>query len=629
MATWKGLGSGARGALLGVATIVASVGAYGLWDAQRPAVPAAPDATVGAAPEPATPEPAAVATQTTTATTPSTESVVAEAPPIAPGFDVVRIEPDGSALVAGRAEPGSDVSLQVDGAEVARATTSADGKFVAMFSLIASPTPRLMSLMMTLADGSSVTGPDTVAIAPITAPVVVAGATPPEPATPEAATPQAATPEAVTPETVTPETVTPETVTPETVTTETATTETATPKPATIEAETTETATSEAATNPPATLLVTEDGVQVLQPGGEVTPEVAAEISLDTIAYSPEGAVQLAGRGTAGQFVRLYLDNSQISLTPLDKLGKWSVTLENIAPGIYTLRVDQVDASGKVTSRLETPFKRETLEALAAAMGTTAATAITAPATSEVATTAVTTTGAATPEATSTEVATPEAATPEAAISKAATETATTEPATAQAPAGTTSEPTTETAAAETAATDAPTSGAATSSATEGVATDATTTTGADSTDVAAAEAAPTEAAPTETAPTEAEPTETAPNETVPTEAAPTETATTVTSTTDPGATETAALENATTQTATTQTATIETATTETATTTSATPAMPVSMTVQPGNTLWAIAKQNWGDGVLYVQLWQANKEKIRNPDLIYPGQVFTIPEMN
>ena len=47
--------------------------------------------------------------------------------------------------------------------------------------------------------------------------------------------------------------------------------------------------------------------------------------------------------------------------------GRWLVTLGDTAPGIYTLRVDQLDAAGKVTSRFETPFKRETLEALAAA----------------------------------------------------------------------------------------------------------------------------------------------------------------------------------------------------------------------------------------------------------------------
>ncbi|MBE0554368.1 MAG: LysM peptidoglycan-binding domain-containing protein, partial [Rhodobacteraceae bacterium] len=55
-------------------------------------------------------------------------------------------------------------------------------------------------------------------------------------------------------------------------------------------------------------------------------------------------------------------------------------------------------------------------------------------------------------------------------------------------------------------------------------------------------------------------------------------------------------------------------------------PPPPVTVTVQPGFTLWGIAKENFGDGVLYVQVYEANRDKIRDPDLIYPGQVFTIP---
>ncbi|MGB3250288.1 MAG: LysM peptidoglycan-binding domain-containing protein, partial [Tabrizicola sp.] len=55
--------------------------------------------------------------------------------------------------------------------------------------------------------------------------------------------------------------------------------------------------------------------------------------------------------------------------------------------------------------------------------------------------------------------------------------------------------------------------------------------------------------------------------------------------------------------------------------------AMPVTVTVQPGFTLWGIAQERYGDGVLYVQVFEANKDKIKNPDLIYPGQVFSVPE--
>ena len=50
-------------------------------------------------------------------------------------------------------------------------------------------------------------------------------------------------------------------------------------------------------------------------------------------------------------------------------------------------------------------------------------------------------------------------------------------------------------------------------------------------------------------------------------------------------------------------------------------------ITVQPGYTLWGIARSNYGEGVLYVRVFEANRDRIRDPDLIYPGQVFTVPD--
>lgn len=50
------------------------------------------------------------------------------------------------------------------------------------------------------------------------------------------------------------------------------------------------------------------------------------------------------------------------------------------------------------------------------------------------------------------------------------------------------------------------------------------------------------------------------------------------------------------------------------------------AITVQPGSTLWAISRERYGDGLLYVQVFEANRDKIRDPDLIYPGQVFELP---
>ena len=47
---------------------------------------------------------------------------------------------------------------------------------------------------------------------------------------------------------------------------------------------------------------------------------------------------------------------------------------------------------------------------------------------------------------------------------------------------------------------------------------------------------------------------------------------------------------------------------------------------VQSGDTLWAIAKKYYGNGSQYTKIFNANKDKIKNPNLIYPGQVLTIP---
>lgn len=50
------------------------------------------------------------------------------------------------------------------------------------------------------------------------------------------------------------------------------------------------------------------------------------------------------------------------------------------------------------------------------------------------------------------------------------------------------------------------------------------------------------------------------------------------------------------------------------------------TVTIQPGFTLWYLAERKYGEGVRYVQIFQANRDRIKDPDLIYPGQVFDLP---
>jgi LysM repeat protein len=50
------------------------------------------------------------------------------------------------------------------------------------------------------------------------------------------------------------------------------------------------------------------------------------------------------------------------------------------------------------------------------------------------------------------------------------------------------------------------------------------------------------------------------------------------------------------------------------------------SYTVKSGDCLWNIAKKYLGDGSRYNEIYELNQDKISNPNLIYPGQVLTLP---
>lgn len=56
-------------------------------------------------------------------------------------------------------------------------------------------------------------------------------------------------------------------------------------------------------------------------------------------------------------------------------------------------------------------------------------------------------------------------------------------------------------------------------------------------------------------------------------------------------------------------------------------PAGAVAVDIQPGNNLWRIAQRSYGDGLSYTVIYQANRAQIRDPNLIYPGQVLAVPE--
>jgi len=55
-----------------------------------------------------------------------------------------------------------------------------------------------------------------------------------------------------------------------------------------------------------------------------------------------------------------------------------------------------------------------------------------------------------------------------------------------------------------------------------------------------------------------------------------------------------------------------------------------ISYTVVPGDHLWGIAKkpEHYGNPFAWPNIYRANRDQIKNPDLIYPNQIFKIPNL-
>ncbi|MFC2967807.1 LysM peptidoglycan-binding domain-containing protein [Acidimangrovimonas pyrenivorans] len=313
-----------------------------------------------------------------------------------PAFDVVRVAPDGAALVAGRAVAGSVVDIRVEGSAISRATANGQGRFVSLFDLPPSDQTRQVTLLMHLEDGRTVASTESVILSPNPASQRVASADPDkaagspgesptkapdqasgtasqaageqtggEPAEDNAAPAAAAATASATENggTTAAAPVTGDETAPKAedklakAAPEAAPAAAPSPKPAAPAA--------------PTILLSDDSGVKVLQPGGPA-PEVESEMAIDSISYSSAGAVVLSGRGLPRQHVRIYLDNRPLLTAKIGADGNWTATLPAVDEGVYKLRADQLDAKGKVTARFETPFKREDpaqLQAAAAQAG--------------------------------------------------------------------------------------------------------------------------------------------------------------------------------------------------------------------------------------------------------------------
>ncbi|MBT4778347.1 MAG: LysM peptidoglycan-binding domain-containing protein [Rhodobacteraceae bacterium] len=325
---------------------------------------------------------------------------------LSPTFDIVRVDPDGSGLIAGVANPGSKISLLMDGTPDVSTLVPDDGQFVLMFDLPKSGGPKSLSLKETNADGTTIISTETVLINPTSESEEVKN-TPDVPLASGEIVVKSDSEEVVTTSEVSSveeeiKVVTGEIVaksdSEEVVTTsEVSSVEeeikvvteeivvksdsegvVTTSEVSSVEeeikvvtaevalksdSEVSATSIDENTTKKkPTIVIVDNEGSKVVQSSPlPVSPKDSdtENVVIDTITYDNEGEVAISGRGSAGDFVQIYLDNKPVLLTSIGVDGSWVTPLTNIKQGLYNLRADEVSKSGVVLSRVETPFQRE------------------------------------------------------------------------------------------------------------------------------------------------------------------------------------------------------------------------------------------------------------------------------
>ena len=230
----------------------------------------------------------------------------ASPPATAPRFDIVRVEPSGESVIAGRSEPGSRVILLDGDKEIARTTADESGAWAVVVARPLEPGDHQLGLRAELPDGSTQLSESLVIVSvPEPSVAVASGEGEPE---------QQA-------------------------------------------AGTAEEMTALAVESPRLGLAAS----RVLQ-----LPEDAGlrdqSLLLSAVDYDAEGFIVVSGNAEPGARVIVYLDETPLGTAVADATGRWQLAPDApIAPGLHRLRVDQVDDSGDVLARVATLFSRAEL----------------------------------------------------------------------------------------------------------------------------------------------------------------------------------------------------------------------------------------------------------------------------
>jgi len=219
--------------------------------------------------------------------------------PVSPSFDVVKVGPTGTAVIAGRAEPGSRVTVRDGDHVIGEATADRRGEWVVVPDQPIGPGDRLLSLeAIDPKGGPTIRSDETVALSV---------------------------------------------------------------SPAKRDNE--ETALAVVLPREgggPARVLQRPDGSA---PNGPATvgEAVAAgdkriALAIDALEYDPDGRVMLSGHATPGATVEIYADNQPLATATANAAGEWSAKSDRTVPGKQAeLRLDQLGKDGRVVQRIAVP----------------------------------------------------------------------------------------------------------------------------------------------------------------------------------------------------------------------------------------------------------------------------------
>ena len=231
-----------------------------------------------------------------------------------PSFDVVRVSPEGDAVIAGRARPGAEVMVKDGDAVLGKATADRRGEWVLVPEKRVPSGAHELRLEEETASGERRSSEEVV--------VVLVPERAPEDADGPSEAVVVATPRSGGASRIL-----------------------QAPAPSGSE---------ERAAAPADTQAAVEDTAS--QP---LTPRTDKDLSLEVIDYDDEGRVALSGKAPPGSEVRAKVDEETVGTVRADEAGTWRITpADPVVSDRHAIRIEQVGEGGVVLAKLSVPFSR-------------------------------------------------------------------------------------------------------------------------------------------------------------------------------------------------------------------------------------------------------------------------------